>query len=157
MLIRRTQGFTLVELVLLVLLVAVLTTVAVDLWPGSGINLSAQADQLVNDIRYTQFLAMNRGQRYRINFAADHYWITDAGGTVTYPFPVNGASQVTLNSGITLSTTNSFLVFDGNGAPYITATSPGTALSSNAVITLSADGESNTVTISPQTGRVIKS
>ena len=49
MLIRRAQGFTLVELVLLVLLIAVLTTVAVDQWPGSGINLSAQADQLVND------------------------------------------------------------------------------------------------------------
>ena len=157
MLVHRAQGFTLVELVSVLLLVAILSVVAIDQWQGSGINLSAQADQLVNDIRYTQFLAMNRGQRYRINFAADHYWITDAGGTVTYPFPVNGASQVTLNSGITLSTTNSFLVFDGNGAPYITATSPGTALSSNAVITLSADGMTSTLTVSPETGYVVKS
>jgi MSHA pilin protein MshC len=157
MLIRRAQGFTLVELVSILLLVAILSVVAIDQWQGSGVNLSAQADQLVNDLRYTQSLAMNRGQRYRINFAADHYWITDAGGTVTYTFPINGASQVTLNSGITLSTTNSFLVFDGNGVPYTTTTSPGTPLSSNAVITLSDDGETNTLTISPQTGRVIKS
>lgn len=157
MLIRRAQGFTLVELVSVLLLIAILTVVAVDQWPGSAINLSAQVDQLLNDIRYTQSLAMNRGQRYRINFAADHYWITNIDGTVTYPFPVNGATEVTLNSGITLTTTDGFLVFDGNGVPYTTTTSPGTPLAADAVITLSADGTTNTLTISPETGRVLKS
>lgn len=157
MLIRRPQGFTLIELVSVLLLMAILAVVAADQWPGFGINLSAQTDQLLNDIRYTQFLAMNRGQRYRINFAADHYWITDASGTVTYPFPANGASAVTLTSGVTLSTTDSFLVFDGNGVPYTTASSPGTPLAADAVITLSADGMTSTLTVSPETGYVVKS
>ena len=153
---HRAQGFTLIELVTVLLLIAILSVAASNQWPGSGINLAAQADQLVNDIRYTQSLAMNNGQRYRINLAADRYWISDAGGTVTVPLPVNNAAEVMLNSGIALSTAYSFLVFDGNGAPYITATTPGTALATDAVITLSADGESRTLHISPQTGRVLK-
>jgi MSHA pilin protein MshC len=153
---QRAQGFTLIELVTVLLLISILAVVAINQWPGSSINLSAQADQLANDIRYTQSLAMNRGQRYRINLAADRYWISDAGGTVTISLPGSGATVVTLNSGITLSASYSFLVFDGNGAPYITATTPGTALAADAVITLSADGVSRTLTISPQTGRVLK-
>lgn len=155
--IYRAQGFTLIELVTVLLLVSILAVAAVNQWPGSGINLAAQADQLVNDIRYTQSLAMNRGQRYRINLAADRYWISDAGGTVTLALPGSGATVVTLNSGIALSASYSFLVFDGNGAPYITATTPGTPLAADAVITLSADGVSRTLRISPETGRVLKS
>jgi len=154
---NRAQGFTLIELVTVLLLVAILSVTAINQWPGSGINLSAQADQLANDIRYTQSLAMNRGQRYRINLAADRYWISDTGGTVTVALPGSGATDVLLNSGIALSTSYSFLVFDGNGVPYTTATTPGTPLAADAVITLSADGVSRTLTISPQTGRVLKS
>lgn len=153
---RYAQGFTLVELVLVLLLTAILSVVAVNQWPGSDINLSAQADQLVGDIRYTQALAMNRGQRFRINFNSSGYSITNAAGTAAVPHPLTGANAVALNSGMTLTSTNSFLVFDGNGVPYTTATSPGTALAANAVITLSAAGQSRTVRVSPQTGRVIK-
>ena len=155
--IHRAQGFTLIELVTVLLLVAILSVTAINQWPGSGINLSAQADQLANDIRYTQSLAMNRGQRYRINLAADRYWISDASGAVTVALPGSGATEVILNSGIALSASYSFLVFDGNGVPYTTAATPGAPLSVDAVVTLSADGLSRTLTISPETGRVLKS
>lgn len=151
------QGFTLVELVTVLLLTAILAVVAMDQWPDAGINLAAQADQLQSDIRYTQSLAMNRGQRYRINLATDHYWISDASDTVTVTLPASGATSVTLANGITLSSAYSFLVFDGNGAPYTTADTPGTPLAADAVITLSGGGASLTLHISPETGRVLKS
>jgi MSHA pilin protein MshC len=156
MLRHRSQGFTLIELVTALLLIAILSAVVINQWPGSTINLSAQADQLVGDIRYTQSLAMNRGQRYRINLAATSYSITDAAGTTPVPHPVTGANSVALNTGIALATTNSFLVFDSNGTPYTSATTPGTPLAADAVITLSADGVSSTIRVSPQTGRVIR-
>ena len=155
--IRRAQGFTLVELVSVLLLTAILAAVAMNQWPGAGINLAAQADRLQSDIRYAQSLAMNRGQRYRLNLAADHYWISDAGGSVTVALPGSGAAVVTLSNGITLSSAYGFLVFDGKGAPYTTADTPGTPLAADAVITLSADGDSRTLSISPETGHVLKS
>jgi len=154
---RRAQGFSLVELVTVLSLLAVLAAVAINRWPGSAINLAAQAEQLASDIRYAQALAMNRGQRYRINFAADRYWLSDISGATALPNPASGADSVMLTGGITLSASDSFLVFDGNGAPYTTATTPGTALASDSVITLSVDGANQTVRVSPQTGRVIRS
>lgn len=153
---QRAHGYTLFEFILVLILASILSAVAVETWPGSGINVTAQADQLIGDIRYAQSLSMTRGQRYRINFTANSYSITDAAGTTAVPHPMNNATSVTLNSGITLTTTHNFLVFDGNGAPYTTATLPGTALASDAVITLTASGATRTIRISPQTGRVLR-
>ena len=152
----RVQGFSLLELVIVLILTGILSVYAINRWPGSSINLSAQADQLVADIRYTQSLAMSRGQRYRINLNAASYSITNAAGTVAVPHPVNNSAVALFDTGITLTTTNSFLVFDSNGIPYTTTTSPGTPLAGDAVITLTSSGLSRTVRISPQTGRVLK-
>ena len=150
------KGFTLVELVLVLLLSSILAVIAVIKYPGDGINLSAQADQLIGDIRYTQSLSMHRGQRYRINFAADRYWISSRDGATLYPHPASGATNILLNPGIALASTHGFLVFDGNGTPYTNSLLPGSALGADAVITLSAGADVRTVRISPQTGRVIK-
>ena len=153
---QQAQGFTLFEFILVLILTAILSAVVIEKWPGSSINITAQADRLISDIRYVQSLSMTRGQRYRINFTATSYSITDAAGTTPVPHPMNNATSVALNSDITLTTTHGFLVFDGNGAPYTTATLPGTALASDAVITLTTNGATRTIRISPQTGRVLQ-
>ena len=152
----RDKGFTLVELVTVLVIVAILSLMFVTQWRGLSVNLAAQADQLVSDIRYIQSLSMTRGQRYRINFSAGGYAFSNAAGTVPVPHPATAANSVPLAGGITLTSTHAFLVFDGNGTPYVNSALPGTALAGDAVITLSADGESRTVRVSPQTGRVIK-
>ncbi len=149
------KGFTLVELVTVLVVVSILSLMFVTQWRGLSVNLAAQADQLVSDIRYIQSLSMTRGQRYRINFSAAGYSFSNAAGTVPVPHPATAANNVSLASGITLTGTHAFLVFSGNGAPYVDSALPGTALAADAVITLSAEGENRTVRISPQTGRVI--
>ena len=152
----NAQGFTLLELVTVIILISILSLVLIIQWPGDSVSLSAQADQLVGDIRYTQSLALTRNQRYRINFAANRYWITNRDGTVPVPHPMNGATTIFLASGVSLASTQTFLVFDENSAPYTNALIPGTALASDAVITLSAGGNVRAVRISPETGRTIK-
>ncbi|MEW5757266.1 MAG: GspH/FimT family pseudopilin, partial [Pseudomonadota bacterium] len=146
-------GFTLVELVTVLLIVSVISVTAVVSWPGEGISLSAQADQLLGDIRYAQSLAMHRGQRYRINFAGDRYWLSDESGSTVYAHPVVGSTNVMLGSGISLSSTNGSLIFNTAGVPYSSTSTP---LATIAVLTLSAGGESVSVRVSPGTGRVIK-
>ena len=154
--IRQVRGFTLIELILVLLIVSILSTYAIIRFPGDGINLSAQADQIVADIRHTQSLAINRGQRYRINFSSDRYWISNIDNTTSYIHPASGTATIFLDTGIALTTTHSFLVFGGEGVPYTNALTPGTALAADAVVTLSESSETRTIRISPETGRVIK-
>ena len=151
---RAEQGWTLIELVVVIVLIATLALIIMMHWPGTGINLEAEAQQLASDIRYTQALAMTQGQRYRTNFTATDYGIATRTGTAV-PHPVTGTNTVALATGITLSSTFPYLVFDGKGSPYTDTALPGTALTADAVLTVSGGGNSITVRISPQTGRVL--
>ncbi len=152
----RARGFTLVELTVTLVVVAILAVAMLPRSPERQINLSVQADQLASDIRYTQSLAMTHGQRFRINFNAASYLIDNLTGVPAVIHPHTGtAAAILLGNGITLATTNAFIVFDGRGTPYNTAVLPGTLLAADAIITLTASGQTQLVRISPQTGRVL--
>ena len=151
------SGFTFVELVAIVVLVAILAFTAIPRYLNQGaIDVSAKADQLASDIRYTQSLAMTTGQRNRINLAAASYQITTSSGTPLV-HPATGSAAAIPLGGVSLSgynppLTNNYVAFDAKGVPYTDVA--GTALTSNASITLSESGSTRTVTVSPQTGRV---
>lgn len=120
-----------------------------------GITLSAVTAQLAANIRYTQSLAMSRGQRYRINFAANSYQITDMGGApVVQPVTASTApisvAPATL-SGYNPPLTGDYVAFDGRGVPYVSATAP---LAGTATITLTWGTDASSVVIAPETGRV---
>jgi Tfp pilus assembly protein FimT len=142
---------------MVIVLLGVLAALASMRMPGDGINVAAQAEQLASDIRYTQSLAMSRGQRFRINFTANSYQITDISGAVAQLHPGTGqTAPVTLGStvlsGYNPPLTNSYLAFDSLGVPY---TAPATAQAALATLTLTSSGEAITVRVAPQTGRVL--
>ena len=153
--IQKARGFTIIELVIVIILLAILAATVSMRMPGEGINLGAQAEQLASDVRYTQSLAMSRGQRFRINFTAGTYQITDAAG-VAQNHPSTG-----LTTAVSLGTTvlsaynpplnNSYLAFDSLGVPY---TDPTTALAALVTLTLTSSGVAMSITVAPQTGRV---
>lgn len=154
----QESGFTLVELVTVIILLGIISTVVMIQWPGSTINLGAQAAQLAGDIRYTQALSMTKAQRYRLVIVSSTtYQITNSSGTAI--LNASGATTTTLNTGITFGTLanlpNSLIAFDTLGTPYVDTASPGTALASTASIPLVAGSKTATVTIAPQTGRVL--
>lgn len=155
MTIRRAAGFTLMEMAIIIILLGILSVGAYVRWPGNVLNLDAQARQLAADLYYTQSLAMNGGQRYRlVKTSANTYQIQDAAGTAV---PTSsGATTVTLNRSMVFGTLtnlpNSLLNYDGRGIPYTDTGSPGTALSATAAWTLSAGSESTTVSVTPSTG-----
>lgn len=158
---RHAQyGFTLIELVIVIILIGILSTSVYLSWPKSSVSLDAQAHQIAHDIRYAQTLAMTKGQRYRfVRTSSTSYQVTNNSGTAV--MLALGSAIVTLNAGITFSgftnLPNNLIAFDGKGTPYTNTSSPGTALASTATISLTANGETRTISISPGTGRVIVS
>ncbi len=153
------HGFTLMELVVVVVLVGLLAFTVIPRMAGPSIGLDAQAEQLAADIRYTQSLAMTRGDRYRINLAAASYQITDSSGANPQVHPGTSSTNPVLLKSANLSgynppLINNYLVFDGRGVPYAVYNS-NTGMASNASITLTGGGASRIVVISSETGRVV--
>lgn len=151
----QARGFTLIEFVIVIVVIAVLAATASLYTPGDGVNVSAQAEQLASDIRYTQSLAMSRGQRFRLNLTAGSYQITDPNG-IAQTHPGTGTSAAvslgsTVLSGYNPPLNNAYVAFDSLGVPY---TDPTTALVAQASLTLTAKGEAISVRVVPQTGRV---
>lgn len=147
---HRLTGFTLIEMVTILSIVAILAYFAVSRWPGEGINLAAQAEQLAADIRYTQNLSMTRGKPYHLDFTSNSYTIADHNDTPLL-HPGSGTNRITLANGVILSYSHSRLSFNAKGIPFGQSN---TALSNNAILTLASGSTSKQVLINPQTGRV---
>jgi len=151
----QQAGFSLVELIVTIVLMSILAFAVLGRWSNQTVNLSAQAEQLAGDIRYTQSLAMTGGQRYRIDInagAGSYQIVTEAGGPVIHP-ATNTTAPIALPAGVTISaTTNAQIIFDGRGRPY---SAPLTLLAADAVITLAGVAETRAVRVNPNTGRVI--
>jgi MSHA pilin protein MshC len=149
-------GFTLVEMVVVILIIAVLSgSYALISYQPAPLELTAMAQQLASDIRYTQSLSMTKGVRYRLqSTTSTNYQIVNASGTaITMAL---GSNTITLGSGISIaSATNlpdGLIAFDGWGTPYVDTAN--TLLTATAVITLIQDSQTQTVSITPGTGRV---
>src|SRR5713226_929493 len=158
--VKSARGFTLTELVMVIVVVAIIAAIALPRMGNDPILVSTQAEQLAGDIRYVQSLAMTQAQRYRINLNATGYTFTlaDAGGTpVAHPL-TGSTAQINWNSGIaiTLPPTglpNNLVAFDGRGAPY-TDNVATTVLAVTATIVLTRGSASQQITIAPETGKV---
>ncbi len=143
---------------MVMIVMAILAIVPFFNWPAASISLDGQAQQLANDIRYTQSLAMTQAERYRIviTTGTSSYQILNSTGTAIRF--ASGNTSVTLSTGISFGTlTNlpsNLIAFDGEGTPYTNTSIPGTALSANATIPLQSSGSTKTVVITPLTGKV---
>src|SRR5256884_8142716 len=144
------RGFTLVELVMVLLVITILAFVVLPRQSQNTLELSAQADQVATDIRYAQVLSMTRGAalgsqgRYCIFFTATGYQSRNTGNsyatpcTVAVNHPATGSSAAIVLAGTAVATANltgNYLEFDTKGQP-----TSFTAPASNATVTLNATG-----------------
>ena len=141
-------GFTLLELVAVLLLLAILSTSLFLRWSPGSSTLNAQADQLAATLRHAQALALAQGRSLRFDVqSATSYAITDGAATVTDHQGV--VQNYTLVSGVTLAGND--LDFDSLGRPI----DAGNNLVAAALTwTLTGDGATASVSVSPLTGFV---
>jgi prepilin-type N-terminal cleavage/methylation domain-containing protein len=144
-------GFTLIELVSVMVILATIATLAAPRFIHHDATLPAQADQLGRIIRHAQALAMNRGRPHTVDIqSATSYAITD-GATPTPAVVRDPSGQLqtfALQNGVTL--VGSDLAFDSLGRPI-----NGSKLVTNTQNwTLSGSSSTATVSVQPVTGFV---
>lgn len=154
----RNKGFTLLELTVVMVLLVVMLVVAMPRMSSQTKTAREEAQRVASDIRAIRHMAGTQNTRYRINFSATQYSTTTQDGSTAVLLPNSGgANVVTLDSGMSLSTTNipsGFLVFDSLGRPYTDAVTPGTLLAADALVTITYGSDVATITIHKQTGVV---
>ena len=152
----KMSAFTIIELVIVIVILGIIGGVVFIRWPSDAVTVEAQAQQLVNDVRYIQFLAHTRNTSYRINFSTNQYSFTETDGVTAVNHPATENNVISLDTGIMISDSGlpkHFIVFNRKGVPYTDA-GVTTVLSSNATIKLTGSSGSKVVTISPETGKV---
>ena len=166
---RSSQGFTLIEIVVVMVLMSVITAVVLGRSiTTSEVDVVGQTDKIRNHLRYAQSLAMKRSDTvWGIQFAGPGYWFfsgTDpANGQVLLPGgEYSGGDKFIKYSdlGVSISVAglglSGAVFFDRFGKPYdnytdATTNSPLTAAAS---IFVSASGESRFIQITPETGLI---
>ena len=148
--VTRADGFTLIELVAVMVLIATLGAVALPRFTHNDATVPAHADQLGRAIRHAQAMAMSQGRSLTVDIqSVTSYAITDGITATPVRNPAGEEQTYTLINAVTLAGTD--VKFDSLGRPL-----NGAALASTAQSwTLTgAGGNTASVSLQPVTGFV---
>lgn len=163
--VEGSRGFSLVETVLVMVVLAVLAVAVLLRNPIERIKVNSAAGKLKSDIRYARKLAVTTQERSGVVFTSSGYSLyidvaaavlanspgglcsTDASGKFVVDYGLQRCSEL---SGLSLSFSTNTVAFDPLGSPVDAGGSPlGTQ-----TVTVSGAGGSRTVTVEASTGRV---
>ena len=147
---RDSKGFTLIELIMVLVILGVLSAYALPRWAPADTTVAAQAHRLARDLRHAQEMAMSQGRTLSFDIQAPYdYRVADAGGaTITDPATQQNF-QITLDENVTVAGTDTD--FDSLGRPLL---SDGSLLSVDRDFILSGPSATSMVTVSAVTGFV---
>jgi len=171
--IRRSIGFTLVELIMVIVVVAIMAGVAAPrFFDRKGFDAASYAAQLKTTLRFAQKTAIAQGRTVYVKITSGGISLSfDAFSllSVTAPGGQNSGTAATLAfcggsttracegvpAGLTLSGGITFY-FDATGKPFMTTDTPPTLSSTFSTLnmTLTGDGSTRTITVNAETGYV---
>ena len=121
--IKNNSGFTLIEVIAIVIVMGIVTAFAVGRVADNKPELIAQTQVLKIHLRYAQSRAMNSNDNYGIETDGNIYWLFRynlTSGDVRVNFPGEQLDHIDLSAiGLTLSMDDGNIVsFDSKGIPY---------------------------------------
>ena len=141
---RRGAGFTLIEVIAVLLLTVVLAAVAVPRLMDSGVAVAAEAEVLRAHLRFAQSLAVSANTAgWSVLVAGQSYQLQRNGAASPIHFPGESSATHVLAGGVNVTGGTGALVFDAQGAPAATH-----------VITLSDGTRTETVSVTGFTGLI---
>lgn len=139
-------GFSLIEIISVILLLGIIAAVVAPKFDTSGINADTTADSIKADLKFVQELAMSRNPQ-----TAGAIGITFTQGASSYTITDPGSSGIftqtrTLPQGITITSATTTLSFDKYGEPEIATASVS--------IQISVGGQTKTISVEQYSGKV---
>ncbi len=152
---KNQLGFTMIEVVVVLIVLAVLTPFVLSRFTTSNVELIAQADVLKSHLRYAQIKAMNDTVTWGISLTNSTIYTLFKTGVTPPPANLPGdtsythtlTNNVTITSGVGTSIT-----FNEWGSPV---DGSGTPLTTDITVTLTpSQGSASTITITKNTGYI---
>ena len=112
----RTGGFTLLEMIAVLVIIAILAVVAVARFTDAGAESAAAANTLKAHLRYAQLRAMGDILPWEIRFTGSSYTLERVGAEETVNLPGEDGSTKTLEN-VTISPTTTVTFSAGLGQP----------------------------------------
>jgi MSHA pilin protein MshC len=164
---KGSRGFTLLEIILVMLIIVIVSTVIITRSRDLSAGLISQTDIMKTHLRYAQTLAMSAGGSdvfgIRCVATPNEYWLfrgPDPNSNILKltddaSYDIDGDDKLDLSQK-NIQTTVFTVIFDRRGIPYTAYTdeSNNTPLSPdlNITVTSSGGGSSQTITITELTG-----
>lgn len=159
----RAGGFTIVELVVVMVIIAIAAMIAIPMISSAGsVQIRAAANMIASDLEYAKSMAISRQQNYSVAFDTtnDSYEMRDAGGAVIghpvkkgFDYVMDFRNDSRLDK-VDIDTASfgstSEVIFDYLGSPYDGDSNP----LNSGVVTLQASGVVMTVSVEPITGYI---
>jgi MSHA pilin protein MshC len=155
---KNTSGFTIIEIITVLVVMGIIAAFVVGRSRGIGADLVVQAEVLKAHLRYAQTQAINSTLNFGIESDAggNNYWLfkydtNEAPPVIKVKLPSESSDQVNLSGDGLSITGNAIICFDTRGIPYTDYTAA-TVQASDRTITISQGSNNMNITITKNTG-----
>lgn len=125
---HNSKGFTLLEVIIVMLMIGILTASILAKWTDIGVSETASQETIKSHLRYAQLRAMSSNEVWGIDFKGNTYTLFRGGDTTDMAyFPGKEDLNLQLPKGISAT---EIVSFDSDGKPYSDAAGT-SALSAN--------------------------